>query len=176
MNTFESAFKVVIGEEGNLSINPADPGNWTSGVCGRGTCRGTRYGIAAADHPNLDIATLTLEDAKSIYRADYWSPVRGDDLPASLALLVFDAAVNCGLSRAVRWLQTAARCPADGVFGDQTVAAVAAASGNGAGLCAEFQVQRLMWMVGLPTWRVFGLGWARRLCNLAYTSIIYGES
>ncbi len=175
MSTFEEAFKVIVGEEGGLSTNPADPGNWTGGVCGRGICRGTRYGIAAAAHPDLDIAALTLEDARNIYQAGYWSRVRGDDLPSPLALLVFDAAVNCGVSRAVRWLQVVARCSADGVMGDQTIAAIVAASGSSAGLCAEFQAQRLTWMTALPTWRVFGLGWARRLCTLSYVSITYGE-
>ena len=40
----------------------------------------------------------------------------------------------------------------------------AAASAPGAALCAEFQAQRLSFMASLPTWRAFGLGWARRLC------------
>ena len=173
MNVFDSAFKVVIGEEGGFSNNPADPGNWTSGVCGRGMCRGTRYGIAAADHPDLDIATLTLDTARSIYKEKYWSAVRGDELPAPLALLVFDAAVNCGVSRAIRWLQVAAQCATDGILGDQTIAAV---SGKGAHIYSEFQAQRLSWMVSLPTWHIFGLGWARRICSLTYTSIVYGES
>ena len=176
MSLFENAFKIIIGEEGGFSDNPNDPGNWTSGVCGRGICRGTRYGIAAADHPDLDIATLTLDKAKSIYQVNYWSLVRGDELPSSLALLVFDAAVNCGANRAIRWLQLAVQCPVDGILGDQTIAAVSAVSGKGAALCAEFQAQRLNWMAGLPTWRVFGLGWARRLCNLSYISVTYGES
>ena len=172
MNVFESAFKVVVGEEGDFSSNPVDPGNWTSGVCGRGVCRGTRYGIAAADHPDVDIATLTLDMAKSIYREKYWLAIRGDQLPSSLALLMFDAAVNCGVTRAIRWLQVAARCATDGVLGDQTMAA---ASGKGFQICAEFQAQRLSWMASLPTWHVFGLGWARRLCSLIYTSITYGD-
>lgn len=172
MNAFESAFKVVIGEEGDFSNNPADPGNWTSGVCGQGVCRGTRYGIAAADHPNLDIVNLTLGMARDIYKEKYWSTIRGNDLPSPLALLVFDAAVNCGATRSIRWLQVAAQCAADGILGDQTIAA---ASGKGVNICAEFQAQRLTWMASLPTWRVFGLGWARRICSLAYTSITYGE-
>ena len=174
MSTFENAFKVIVGEEGGLSTNPADPGNWTGGACGRGVCRGTRFGIAAADHPDLDIASLSLEEARTIYQTSYWDPVHGSDLPSPLALLVFDAAVNCGVTRAVRWLQTAARCPADGTMGEQTLAAIAAVS-NGAGLCAEFQALRLTWMAALPTWRVFGLGWARRLCSLSYASITYGD-
>ena len=174
MSDFENAFRVIIGEEGGLSTNPADPGNWTGGACGSGVCRGTKYGIAASAHPGLDIATLTLSAAQDIYRANYWDRLQSDKLPAPLALLAFDAAVNCGGERAVRWLQLAAGCPADGVMGEQTIDAINAKAGDGASVCAEFQAQRLAWMTTLPTWRSFGLGWARRLCKLPYTSLTYG--
>ncbi len=176
MNLFANAFAVVIGEEGGFSTNPADPGNWTGGVCGKGICRGTKYGIAASAHPDLDIANLTLDHAQAIYRDTYWSPVQADALPKPLALLVFDAAVNCGVSRAITWLQTAAGCSVDGIIGPQTFAAIQAKGGDGAGLCAEFQAQRMAWMADLPSWRAFGLGWARRLCRLPYLSLTYGGS
>ena len=175
MTLFQKAFQVVIGEEGGLSTNPADPGNWTGGACGKGVCRGTKYGIAASAHPDLDIPALTLAQAQAIYHDGYWAPVNADSLPSPLALLVFDAAVNCGISRAVTWLQAAAGVPADGKFGPQTLAAIQARSGDGASVCAEFQAQRITWMADLPTWRAFGLGWARRLSNLPYLSLTYGD-
>jgi len=171
MTVFDQAFRVVVGEEGGYSANPADPGNWTGGACGRGACNGTRYGVSAAAYPDLTIAALTLDAARAIYRRDYWDPVQGDSLPAPLALLVFDAAVNNGVARAVRWLQQAAGTTPDGAMGPHTLAAVAAQAGQGAALLAEFQAQRLVFMAGLPTWRTFGLGWARRLCRLPYAAI-----
>ena len=171
MSAFDQAFRVVVGEEGGFTANPADPGNWTGGACGRGQCLGTRYGVSAAAYPGLAIATLTLDAARAIYRRDYWDLVAGDRLPPPLALLVFDAAVNNGVGRAVRWLQTAAGVPPDGAMGPRTLAAVAARAGQGSELLAEFQAQRLLFMAGLPTWRTFGLGWARRLCRLPYAAI-----
>jgi lysozyme family protein len=175
MTVFDNAFQIVIGEEGGLSTNPADPGNWTGGACGKGECLGTKFGIAASAHPALDIAALTLDQARNIYRASYWDPVQGDKLPPQLALLVFDAAVNCGGSRAIQWLQLAAGVPVDGVLGPETMAAIQAKSPV-PDLCTEFQAQRLTWMAGLPTWRVFGLGWARRLCRLCFVSPNTGET
>lgn len=171
MTAFDQAFRIVVGEEGGYTANPADPGNWTGGACGRGACNGTRYGVSAAAYPGLAIATLTLDAARAIYRRDYWDPVGGDSLPPALALLVFDAAVNNGVSRAVRWLQGAAGVAPDGAIGPRTLAAVTASAGQGAALLAEFQAQRLLFMAGLPTWRTFGLGWARRLCRLPYAAI-----
>ncbi len=175
MTLFEDAFRLIVGEEGGLSTNPADPGNWTGGARGRGICRGTKYGIAASAHPTLDIHSLTLDQARTIYRDNYWSPLQADSLPKPVALLVFDAAINCGVARAIVWLQTAAGCAADGALGPETLAAIQAAASNDAGLCTEFMAQRLIWMTNLPTWRVFGLGWARRLCRLPYLSLTYGD-
>ena len=171
MTAFERAFAVVIGHEGGYSSERADRGNWTGGAVGSGDLRGTKFGISAAAYPTLDIANLTLEAAQAIYQRDYWQAVHGDDLPPPLALLVFDAAVNNGPRKAIQWLQMAVGADPDGGYGGKTQAAVAAAAGRGAEVCAEFQAQRLSFMASLPTWHVFGLGWARRLCALPYQSL-----
>ena len=172
--SFAQAFAIVVGEEGGYSSVASDPGNWTSGQCGSGRCLGTKFGISSAAYPALDIARLTVDDAKAIYRRDYWDQVEADALPPPLALLVFDAAVNNGVARAVRWLQQAAGATVDGVMGIGTLTAIAARSGNGAALLAEFQAQRMTFMAALPTWRSFGLGWARRLCRLPFDAIEMG--
>ena len=174
--SFEQAFRVVVGEEGGFTDNVADPGNWTGGQCGAGRCEGTNFGISAAAYPAVDVKRLTLESAQAIYRRDYWDRVRCDILPAPLALLVFDAAVNNGVARAIGWLQTAAGVKADGVLGPTTLAAINSRQGSGAALMSEFQAQRLNFMAGLPTWRTFGLGWARRLCRLPYEAIQMGNA
>ncbi len=176
MSAFERAFRIVVGEEGGFTADPADPGNWTEGVCGKGRCSGTKFGVSAAAYPALDIAGLGLDGARVIYRRDYWDRVRGDDLPAPLALLVFDAAVNNGVGRAVRWLQLAAGVGADGILGEVSLAAVRTRAGQGAALLSEFQAQRLVFMASLPTWRTFGLGWARRLCRLPFEAVRLGEA
>lgn len=174
MDAFEQAFKVVVGHEGGYTANTADPGNWTGGRCHAGDCRGTKYGISAAAYPQLDIAGLTLAQAQDIYRRDYWDRVQCGKLPASLALLVFDAAVNNGVARAARWLQAAVKVPQDGMIGPATIAAVEAQAGNGFKLCAEFQATRLVFMAGLATWKTFGDGWARRLCQLPFEALQIG--
>ncbi len=171
MTLFDQAFRIAIGEEGGFTANPADPGNWTGGACGKGACHGTKFGIAASAHPELDIVSLSLDQAKQIYQTDYWSRVHGDELPPPLALLVFDAAINCGPARAIHWLQAAVGVAQDGVPGPATMAAVQSHIGGGAGLCAEFQARRLIWMTTLPTWPTFGLGWSRRLCRLPYDAV-----
>jgi lysozyme family protein len=173
MTAFERAFAVVVGHEGGFCTERADPGNWTGGAVGCGALRGTKFGISAAAYPAEDIANLTPEAAAAIYRRDYWDRVLGDRLSPPLALLVFDAAVNNGVMRAAGWLQGTVGATVDGRLGPETLAAVDAAmrARSSAAVCAEFNAQRLVFMAGLPTWRVFGLGWARRLSLLPYQSI-----
>jgi lysozyme family protein len=173
MAAFDQAFAAVIGSEGGYSANPADPGNWTGGSVGAGACRGTKYGISAAAYPGLDIANLTQAQAQAIYRSDYWDKLQSDTLPPPLALLLFDAAVNNGPARAVRWLQAVLGCTQDGVMGPATLAAVAAQSGasGGAAICSAYLAQRLLFMTALPTWKTFRTGWAERLCRLPYQSV-----
>lgn len=176
MELFDRAFAIVIGEEGGYTAEKADPGNWTGGRCGVGNCLGTNWGISASAYPHLDIANLTQDQAKSIYRQDYWDRIMGDKLPPPLALLVFDAAVNNGVSQAIRWLQAALKVPADGVAGSGTVAAIAAQAGRWTELCAAFQTSRLIFMSGLATWKTFGNGWASRLCALPFKAMTMGEA
>ncbi len=95
METFDRCIRAVLSEEGGLSDHPQDPGGLT------------KYGISRRAYPDLDIRRLTMDEAIELYRRDYWNPVHGTDLPASLALLVFDSAVNQGAGTAVRLLQKA---------------------------------------------------------------------
>ena len=175
MSVFDNAFRAVIGEEGGYTANPADPGNWTGKRCNVGRCNGTKYGISAASYPTLSIAALSLDDAKAIYRRDYWAHIQGDELPSAIALVVFDAAVNSGPDRAIRWLQGVLRVTVDGAIGPITIAAARQCAGRGASVLAEYQAQRLVFLSSLPTWRVFGLGWARRVCNMQFEALRVGE-
>lgn len=170
MSGFDAALAAVMENEGGFTDNPADPGNWTGGAIDAGLCRGTKWGISAAAYPSLDIRNLTQQDARDIYLQRYWVPISGDRLPSSVALLLFDAAVNLGVGRAVKLLQSAVGAVQDGLLGPKTLAAVLAADAAKVGV--EFQTSRLLFMLGLPAWRSFGHGWATRLIRLAFKAAI----
>lgn len=173
MAVFDACFAVVVATEGGLSVSAADPGNWTKP--GRtGDLRGTKFGISALAYPSIDIAALTIDAAKALYKRDFYDRVAGDKLPPPLALIVFDSAVNSGVSRAAKWLQQALGVPADGVIGPATLAAIQAQAGRGADLCAEVLALRIVFDASLPTWPTFGLGWSRRLARLPFQSLTVG--
>jgi lysozyme family protein len=168
VSAFDQAFEIVVGHEGGYTDNPQDRGNWTSGTIGQGELRGTKYGISAAAYPSTDIAGLTLAGAREIYRRDYWDKIEGDSLDPGLALVVFDAAVNNGVGRAIRWLQEAVGVTADGVIGDRTRDAIRAADATEA--LVGVHAARIHFMASLPTWQTFGRGWSRRLAHLPHSA------
>lgn len=166
---FDTAFERLIGHEGGYTDNPKDRGNWDSGIIGVGTLKGTKFGIAAHKYPTLDIKNLTLEQAKAIYRRDYWDPMECDQLPFAVAFEVFDVAVNHGVARAVLMLQETAGVEADGDLGPVTLAAVNAMHPDRFQM--RFNAARLDFYTQLSTWPAFGRGWARRVAaNLRYDS------
>lgn len=167
-DTFNQICDIVLGTEAGFTENPNDPGNWTGGKVLVGKLKGTKYGISAAAYPDLDIANLTIDQARDIYRRDYWDKISGDKLPPSIALVVFDGAVNSGFGTSARWLQAAVGAVEDGNIGPQTIASVkATVAKNGAdALCAEIMAQRIVYDASLGNWKLNALGWSRRICRL----------
>ncbi|HRY42289.1 MAG TPA: glycosyl hydrolase 108 family protein [Candidatus Krumholzibacteria bacterium] len=90
----------------------------------------TKYGIASRWHPEVDLKTLTREQAIEIYWTDHWAGHRYETLPAPIAIKVFDLAVNLGHRAVVKCLQRALRAcgemvEVDGLLGRETARAAA---------------------------------------------------
>lgn len=161
--TFDEAFDRLLGHEGTFSGDPADRGNWTSGVLGLGKLKGTKWGISAAAYPHLDIGALTKIEAKDIYRRDYWQAIKADELPPGLRFHVFDAAVNSGVKQAVIWLQRAVGAAVDTRLGPDTLARAQRADSALAAM--RFSAERLLFMTSAIGWPTQGKGWVRRVAR-----------
>lgn len=113
---FVLARETVLTRQGAVvtTRDPNDPG---------GT---TKYGIDARGHrmSDAEVAALTEAEAVDIYHREEWARVRGALLPPDLDLVMLDTAVNPGWGLAIRWLQRAMGCNADGKFGPLTLACV----------------------------------------------------
>ncbi len=133
------------------TIPAAGPGGWT------------KFGLSQRAYPQLDIAALTLNDAVALYQRDYWTPIRGNDLPDPIALLLFDSAVNQGIVSAVRLLQKALKVPEDGVLGPMTLKAAQHAAPE---LLIDFCAERSLRYKFNAHEKTFGRGWYRRLFRL----------
>jgi len=85
--------------EGTVFENdPDDPGG------------ATKFGIDQRSHPNLEIKNITEEEAISVYWNE-WIKYACDHLPQPIDWIFFDACVNCGLSRASKFLNATFKDP-----------------------------------------------------------------
>ena len=133
----------------------------------------TNFGISKNQYPNEDIANMTIDKAKVIYKRDYWDIVKGDQLAWPLSLFVFDAAVNQGCDNKANFatqkmLQKAVGVPQDGILGVQTMQAVLKKKGEF--LNATFLQERAMRYIGTRSFDKNGKGWYIRLFRLVILS------
>ena len=97
MSVFDDAFKITIGHEGGYVNDTDDPGGET------------KFGISKRSYPNIDIAMLTIDQAKAIYKKDYWEKQSChllEDFP-DVAIELFDSSVNMGVGQGGKIFQEA---------------------------------------------------------------------
>jgi lysozyme family protein len=156
---FDFCAKRVLGHEGGEVNDRRDPGGHTNLGITQSTLNHARHIIGSLP---ATVDKLSQDDALEIYQALYWHPVRGDELPLGVALIVFDAAVNQGVGDAVRFLQLAVKTVPDGVFGSHTLKAAQLADPRATIL--EVGARRMFDYMQLDHLEDrFGLGWSRRL-------------
>lgn len=157
---FDKAFAKLIRHEGGYVSHPADPGGATNlGVTQRVWEEWVGHSV-----DEKTMRGLTPEMVKPLYKRKYWDKVCGDDLPAGVDYCVFDAAVNSGPGRAIKWLQQALGVTQDGAIGPKTLAAAKAADPKL--LVVGYNAVRLAFLQDLPTWNTFGRGWGRRVAEV----------
>ena len=117
MKTFNEIIEKVLKHEGGYVNDPTDLGGET------------KYGITKRFYPDVDIKNLTEEQAKEIYKQDYWDKNRVESLPQELWYIFFDMCINMGRGTAVKILQRAANSKGrnievDGGMGPATIGAL----------------------------------------------------
>ena len=71
---------------------------------------------------HLDKDNELQKKVESLYRDNYWTPVRGDEINSQkMAEEIFDMAVNAGVSKAVKLAQKMVGLPQSGVMTTATV-------------------------------------------------------
>jgi len=160
--SFERALKFVLSQEGGYSDNANDPGGATNLGITQATLSKWRGRKVARD----EVRALSVRQVSAIYRRNYWQACKCDHLPPALAFLMFDAAVNQGVGRAIKILQKSIDTKVDGIIGPQTLKAVNKRQPKR--LMIEFAARRMRHYGVLSIFSVFGLGWSRRLMEALY--------
>lgn len=166
MNIFKAAVEFTLRHEGGYVNDPKDPGGETNfGISDRrdGKIDG-QADINGDGLPDVAISKLSVTQAEQIYYRNYWIPCRCDYLPPSVAVVLFDTAVNCGNRRAIQMLQKVIGVKEDGVIGPMTINAANKLDAFGTSrLMAD---ERLAFYRELKTFSRFGKGWTKRVQEL----------
>lgn len=143
---FRICHAITAAWEGGWSDHPADPGGKTM------------YGVTQATYDAWrkskglslrSVAKIAKSEALSIYKQNYWEPCGAPQLFPGVDLAVYDASVNCGVSRGRKWLIASAGSNDH----SETVKRICRA--------------RLSFHQSLKNlWKVFGKGWARRIADI----------
>ncbi len=162
--------KYVLQREGGFVDDPVDPGGATNlgiTIAVLKAWRGRAVSVS-------DIKNLTKAEAEKIYHARYWKAAWCDALPSGVDLLVFDAAVNSGVTPALSLLEKrigigvpprriAHRAAPQSHFEPETLL-----TGRLAKLCMPAVIcgyceDRRAFYRGLRTFSHFGKGWLARV-------------
>ena len=125
----------------------------------------TNFGISKRAYPDVDIKTLTVADAKEIYKRDYWDRLRADEIKSqAVASELFDTAVNMGVRTASKLIQACLDVHPDGFIGNITLSKLNAAQEET--LLLRFKLAKVARYAYLaqkrPANRKFLLGWINR--------------
>ena len=148
-SVFEKSFQEVMLAEGGYVNNINDPGG------------ATKYGVSKRAYPHLDIKNLTLDDAKEIYRRDYWDKCGANVLPEGIAVMAADFSYNSGVSRAVKMLQRCCSMKETGILDPVTLGKIK--MDNTEDFMTKYKNIRMNFLQSLKTWNVFGKGWTNRV-------------
>ena len=161
MSNWDDAFKLMLKSEGGFVNHPQDPGGMTN----LGVTKSTWENWIGRQSDEAEMRNLTPAKVEPLYKKKYWDAVRADELPNSgISYLVFDFAVNAGVGRSIKTLQTAVGVASDGWFGPATMAAVEALDPYE--LIERFSKAKENFYRSLPTFEVFGKGWMNRVADV----------
>jgi lysozyme family protein len=157
-SNWDNAFKMMLASEGGYVNHPSDPGGMTN----LGVTKRVWEEWVGRESNEKEMRSLTPEMVEPLYKRKFWDAVRGDELPAAgISYLIFDFAVNAGVGRSIKTLQSAVGVTPDGGFGPMTMAAVQAI--DPVELVEKFSQAKEDFYRSLNTFETFGKGWLNRV-------------
>ena len=153
---FDKSLQLLLKHEGGFVNHERDPGGMTN----LGVTKSVYEEWLGYEVDKQDMMKLTPEDVAPIYLNNYWIKANCDELPSGLDYVVFDWAVNSGVSRSSKGIQKCCGAEPDGVIGPKTLQLVLGQDTNF--MIEKFKGVRQSFYEGLNHFDAFGRGWTRR--------------
>ena len=170
-SNFENCLKHLLMHEGGFVNHPSDPGGMTNlGVTARVWEEWVGHSV---DEKQMRALTPAL--VAPLYRKKYWDACRANELVSGLDYAVFDVAVNSGVGRAIKLLQSSVGATPDGGYGSITAALVKKAEADPVRLIELYCAKRLEFLESLKTFIIFGKGWSRRVAEVKADSLAMAQ-
>ena len=160
--SLDRALELVLAHEGGWSDHPDDTGGRTMWGVTEGTLERARENM---DGLPEDVADLTQDQARRLYRRLYWEDANCDLLPWPVSYALMDAAVQHGTHRARKWLQRGLGVHVDGIVGPQTRAAIEDVRDwwRPASRMLLWRAKFYIRILRRPSQASFAAGWANRM-------------
>jgi lysozyme family protein len=156
-SNWKKSFELMLASEGGYVNHPSDPGGMTN----LGVTKRVWEEWVGRESNEKEMRSLTPEMVEPLYKRKFWDACKCDDMPSGIDYLVFDFAVNAGVGRSAKILQTAVGVTPDGGIGPITLAAVKAQ--DPAELVQKFSDAKEAFYRSLNTFETFGKGWLNRV-------------
>lgn len=157
-DSFSTCLAFTLQQEGGWADNPHDNGGCTMEGITLATYRDV------SQNPDLtpdDLRAISSAEVSTIYQLHFWNIIHGLNLPLGVDLMVFDQAVNAGVSRSVKILQKHIGETADGFLGPATLTAVLALDPTE--LVNGLADAQSAFYRSLSNFKTFGKDWLRRV-------------
>jgi lysozyme family protein len=164
-SNFKQALEYLVKSEGGYVDNPKDPGGRTN----LGVTQKVWESWVGRESNEKEMRALTKTDVEPLYKRKYWDACRCDDLPTGLDYLVFDFAVNAGVGRSAKTLQSCVGVSVDGQIGNQTIEAIKKIAPSD--LIERFSEAKINFYKSLVTFPTFGKGWLNRVEEVKTTAL-----
>ena len=164
LSNWPTSQALMLKSEGGFVNHPSDPGGMTN----LGVTKKSWEAYVQRQVDEAEMRALTPEIVAPFYKARYWNPCKCDQLPLGVDYAVFDFAVNAGVGRAAKTLQTALGTAADGIVGPATIGVAVNADPDH--FLEKFSAAKEQFYRNLPTFEHFGKGWLRRVSEVKQTA------
>ena len=163
-SNWKKSFDLILEAEGGYANDPHD----TGGMTNLGVTRAVWEQWVGRPSNEKEMRSLTAAMVEPLYHRNFFDACKCDSLPTPIDYLVFDFAVNAGVGRSAKTLQSVVGTTQDGAIGPETLKAVGRM--NVRDLIEMFSHAKIEYYKSLHN-QYYETGWLNRVATVKTTAL-----